>query len=77
MQITVNIPDELAIEAQERGVGLESSVAEFLKQRLGMVLKTVDQTSVSDAVDTILSIQKRNRLGGLRIKDLIDEGRKY
>jgi Arc/MetJ-type ribon-helix-helix transcriptional regulator len=31
----------------------------------------------AEAVADILEIQKRNRLGGLRIKDLIQEGRKY
>ena len=31
----------------------------------------------AEAVADILEIQKRNRLGGLKIKDLIQEGRKY
>jgi Arc/MetJ-type ribon-helix-helix transcriptional regulator len=30
-----------------------------------------------EAVADILEIQKRNRLGGVKIKDLIQEGRKY
>jgi Arc/MetJ-type ribon-helix-helix transcriptional regulator len=33
--------------------------------------------SPAEAVADILEIQKRNRLGGLRIKDLIHEGHKY
>jgi Arc/MetJ-type ribon-helix-helix transcriptional regulator len=33
--------------------------------------------SLAEAVADILEIQKRNRLGGLRIKDLIHEGHKY
>jgi Arc/MetJ-type ribon-helix-helix transcriptional regulator len=33
--------------------------------------------SPAEAVADILEIQKRNRLGGLKIKDLICEGRKY
>ena len=33
--------------------------------------------SPSEAVADILEIQKRNRLGGLKIKDLIHEGHKY
>ena len=33
--------------------------------------------SPDEAVADILEIQKRNRLGGLKIKDLIQEGRKY
>ena len=31
----------------------------------------------AEAVADILEIQKRNHLGGLKIKDLIQEGRKY
>jgi hypothetical protein len=33
--------------------------------------------SPAEAVADILEIQKRNRLGGPKIKDLIHEGRKY
>jgi Arc/MetJ-type ribon-helix-helix transcriptional regulator len=33
--------------------------------------------SPAEAVADILKIQKRNRLGGLKIKDLIHEGHKY
>lgn len=33
--------------------------------------------SPEEAVADILEIQKRNRLGGLKIKELIEEGRKY
>jgi Arc/MetJ-type ribon-helix-helix transcriptional regulator len=33
--------------------------------------------SPSEAVADILEIQKRNRLGGLKIKELIHEGHKY
>jgi Arc/MetJ-type ribon-helix-helix transcriptional regulator len=31
----------------------------------------------AEAVADILEIRKRNRLGGLKIRDLIQEGRKY
>lgn len=31
----------------------------------------------AEAVTDILEIQKRNHLGGLKIRDLIQEGRKY
>jgi Arc/MetJ-type ribon-helix-helix transcriptional regulator len=33
--------------------------------------------SPAEAVADIMEIQKRNRLGGLKIKDLIHEGHKY
>ncbi len=45
---------------------------EYVPFRLGPSTK-----SPAEAVADILEIQKRNRLGGLKIKDLIHEGHKY
>jgi Arc/MetJ-type ribon-helix-helix transcriptional regulator len=45
---------------------------EAIPFRLGPATKTP-----AEAVADILEIQKRNRLGGLKIKDLIHEGHKY
>lgn len=45
---------------------------ETIPVRLGPSPKSPDE-----AVADILEIQKRNRLGGLKIKDLIHEGHKY
>jgi hypothetical protein len=33
--------------------------------------------SVSEAIDNIRALRKGNFLGGLKIKDLVEEGRKY
>jgi hypothetical protein len=48
---------------------------ETLAQK-GSVLLPLSKTP-AEAVADILEIQKRNRLGGLKIKDLIHEGHKY
>jgi len=45
---------------------------EALSVRLGPSAK-----SPAEAVADILDIQKRNRLGGVKIEDLIHEGHKY
>jgi Arc/MetJ-type ribon-helix-helix transcriptional regulator len=45
---------------------------DFDPSRAGTSTKTS-----AEAVADILEIQKRNRLGGLKIKDLVQEGRKY
>jgi hypothetical protein len=83
MQITVNIPDELAAElesrlaseAAARGLSLDSYLLEKLVGTLpsnGGGRRTVDE-----AIDGIRELRKGNRLAGLRIKDLIEEGRRY
>lgn len=40
MEITVHIPDELAAEAQARGVGLEAYVEELLAQQVAAATGT-------------------------------------
>jgi Arc/MetJ-type ribon-helix-helix transcriptional regulator len=60
-------PEEVIERALETLADKES--ASF---RLGTSIK-----SAAEAVADILEIQKRNRLGGLKIKDLIHEGHKY
>ncbi len=77
MQITVNIPDELAVAAEARGIRLESTIEQFLTERLLAPGEHDRPKSVAKAVETIFAIQKRNRLDGLKIRDLIEEGRRY
>ena len=51
---------------------------ETLAQKESVPLRLGPSTkSPAEAVADILEIQKRNRLGGLKIKDLIHEGHKY
>jgi Arc/MetJ-type ribon-helix-helix transcriptional regulator len=51
---------------------------ETLAQKESASLHLAPSTkSPAEAVADILEIQKRNRLGGLKIKDLIHEGHKY
>ena len=77
MQITVNIPDELAVAAKARGIRLESTIEQLLTERLSGLEQDARPRSAAEAVETILAIQKRNRLNGLNIRDLIEEGRRY
>jgi hypothetical protein len=86
MQITVNIPDEMAAsveahlsaEAKARGVALDR----YLLQKL-VGLQPVESAglagrrSIGEAIDAIRELRKGNNLNGLRVKDLIDEGRKF
>jgi hypothetical protein len=70
MQIMVNIPDELAVAAEARGIRLESTIEQFLTERLLASGENERPQSAAEAVETILAIQKRNRLDGLNICDL-------
>ncbi len=87
MQITVTIPDELAAQAQARGLILDRCLPELLAKKLATE-SAAAVTAISEvgdeaaarrhaAVDRIRALRKGNVLGGLKIKDLVEEGRKY
>ncbi len=82
MQVTVNIPDEAAAKAQAQGLGIE----EYLERLVASDTEDSDPTLVrlgpgphtpEEAGRNILQLRKKTRLNGLKIKDLIHEGRRY
>ena len=79
MQITVELAPELqarlAAEAQARGVALESYIA--VKLGAPEPRTPARQQAIEQAIDDIRTLRKGNSLGGISIKELIDEGRKY
>jgi len=83
MQITVNVPDEmarevearLASEADARGLPLDRYILEKLVGT-GMT-REGRQRTVTEAIEGIRELRKGNRLNGLQIKELIEEGRRY
>jgi hypothetical protein len=77
MQVKINVPDRLAVEAQARGISLEIYIEEILDRRLTSTEEESPKDSVSEAIDRIRELRKQNTLGGLRTKDLIHEGHKY
>jgi len=76
MQVTVNVPEELAEQARARGLAVAAYVEEVLA-RESQQAAGKDLRAVGEAIDRIKKLRKGNTLGGLRIKDLINEGRKY
>ena len=77
MQVTINVPKELAEEARERGLSLEAYLEKILALQ---TLRTAGERNVADAgevIDRILEMRKGNKLDGIQIKDLIHEGHKY
>jgi hypothetical protein len=76
MQLTIDIPDETATLLQARGVELaaciEQAVAHEARAGSGPASK-----ATSEAVDRIRERRNRLTLGGLAVRSLIDESRKY
>jgi hypothetical protein len=75
MQVTLNIPDELAAEAEAQGLSLKS----YLMAKLANVKPDtgVRQMTVDEAIGRIRGLRNGNTLGDLRIQDLVDEGRRF
>ena len=76
MQVTVNVPEELAEQARARGLDVAAYVEEVLARESEQAAGR-DLRAVGEAIDRIRELRKGNTLGGLKIKDLINEGRKY
>jgi hypothetical protein len=77
MEVTVNVPDELAAEARTRGVAVKVYVEEVLARQAQQPETEAHRKSVGEVIDRILELRKGNTLGGLKVRDLIHEGRKY
>jgi post-segregation antitoxin (ccd killing protein) len=77
VQVTVNVPDQLAAQARARGVAVEAYVEEVLVRQAQEPEAEAHRKSVGEAIDRIMELRKGNTLGGAKVKDLINEGRKY
>jgi len=77
MQLTIDIPDETAALLQSRGVEIVSLVEEAVAREAQLARSLPSADAVADAVDRIRERRNRLSLGGLNIRDLIHEGRKY
>ncbi len=83
MTITVSVPDQLADQAQAAGLSVESYIEQILQQQaqeravLNSTRASPGPLTPEQAVDDIRELRKGVSLGGLKIRDLINEGRKY
>jgi hypothetical protein len=77
MQITINVPDQLAEQAQARGMALETYAEELLKGQAQQSGGTDQREAVAVAINRMMELRRGNRLGGVPVRQLIDEGRKY
>ena len=77
MQLTIHIPDETAALLQSRGVEITKLIEQTVAREAHAASLHPAPEAVAKAVDRILDRRSRLSLNGLKIRDLIDEGRKY
>jgi hypothetical protein len=75
MEVAIQIPDAVANKARERGLSVAVYIQELIEKEANK--ESESRQSIREAVDRILELRKGNKLNGLKIKDLIEEGRKY
>ena len=74
LDLQPEIEAQLAAEAQARGLALDQYVEELVVSRPVQQPRT---ESPAEAVAAIRELRKGNRLQGLKVSDLIHEGRRY
>ena len=76
MQVTINIPDQLAAEAEAHGVAVDTYVEGVLAKQ---AQETAEHESRKSAVEEMRRFARKHgaTLGGLKLKNLIHEGHKY
>ncbi len=77
MQVTIDIPEQLVVQARAHGVSVEVYAQEILARQALGTAGEYHLESVRAAVGRILDLRRGNKLAGLRTEDLIHEGHKY
>jgi hypothetical protein len=82
LELHPEVESRLAAEAEARGLALDRYIETIVsarpaEQRADQPRTPERQREIEGAVDRILKLREGNHLNGLKIKDLIDEGRKY
>ncbi len=77
MTITISIPDQLTQQAERRGVSVEAFVERALGDLAFDNSRPANMMTPEEAVADIRELRKGLTLGGVKIRDLINEGRKY
>jgi hypothetical protein len=79
MNLTLHIPDEAvpALKAKASGLPLETFAEQVLMERIQDDVNQAPDSSVADAARRLGTFGKRHglSLGGLKIKELLDESR--
>ena len=75
--LTPRSEDLLKELARSAGTSPEELIERALESYKRYQERTKPRKTVAEAVEHILESRERVKLGGLKIKDLIEEGRKY
>ena len=77
IELQPEIESQLAAQAEACGVSFSEYLKELLMKQAEQPAERVNRRSVAEAIESIRELRKGNKLGGLKIKDLIHEGHKY
>jgi len=78
LELQPEIEAQLAAEAHAYGLALNHYIEKIVESRPAELSVGQKQThSVREAIDRILELREDSHLGGISIKDLINEGRKH
>jgi hypothetical protein len=82
MQVTINIPDELAAQVRARGLVLEDYVRDLVASDAAQTNPAFIRFgpgpyTPEEAAGSIRESRRNTGLNGLKIKDLINEGRRF
>jgi hypothetical protein len=78
LELEPEIEAQLAAEAQARGLALDQYVEKIVEARPATLCpEQATSLSIAEAIERILELREGTNLGGLSIKELINEGRKY
>jgi hypothetical protein len=78
LELEPEVEAQLAAEARARGLALDAYVEKIVEARSpGQLSADAKGRSVGEAIERILELREGTSLGGIKIKDLIEEGRKY
>lgn len=85
MQVTIDIPEMLAHKAEAAGLDISAYLQRLIER--DALLESATGTRLirfgpgsktpAEAGADIIEMRKRYTLGGIKIKDLIEEGRRY
>lgn len=77
MQLTINVPDEITLQAEAQGLGPESYAERLIREDLARAASASTRDRARSAVEEIRRLRKGVRLDGLSIRELVNEGRKH
>jgi len=82
LELQPEVESRLASEAEARGLSLDRYIESIVTARTSATYETHPRTperqrQIEGAVDRIRELRKGLTTGGLSIKELINEGRKY